>query len=258
MSAEDVKVPKILICILTTYERSGWPHPDLLDFVYSLRFNFSYATALVKAHNFIPAAGARNFFCRNMRDTDADWLLMIDNDMSPGANLLDTIKHAPEDAMVVVPRFHLWDHDAGTTKLCWGLERDPMVLPGGAGAKGHKIESGFHELTKCGTGAIFIRPALFSKIPAPWFWYTINDDQSMVATEDINFCTKVREHGYKIYGNANVEVGHHHTVNLLRLNEVLYGDGEVRPQAKEASARPRVEEEERPSESLVAVASPAD
>jgi len=97
MSNDEIKVPKILICILTTYERSGWPHPDLLDFVYSLRFNFSYATAFVKAHNFIPAAGARNFFCRNMKDTDADWLLMIDNDMSPAANLLDTIKDAPAD-----------------------------------------------------------------------------------------------------------------------------------------------------------------
>src|SRR5579872_5096898 len=142
MHSQDIKVPKILICILTTYERSGWPHPDLLDFVYSLRFNFSYATAFVKAHNFIPAAGARNFFCRNMKDTDADWLLMIDNDMSPGPDLLDTIKDAPEDAMVVVPRFHLWDHNAGTTKLCWGLERDATDLPGGEGAKGYKIDSG--------------------------------------------------------------------------------------------------------------------
>ena len=240
MIDKEVEIPKILICILTTYERSGWPHPDLLDFVYSLRFNFSYATAFVKAHNFIPAAGARNFFCRNMKDSDADWLLMIDNDMSPPPNLLDTIKNAPADAMAVVPKFHLWDHDAGTTKLCWGLEREPEMHPDGV--KGFKLASGFHELTKCGTGSIFIRPALLGRIPEPWFWYTYNDDQSLVATEDINFCLKIREHGYKVYGNAEVEVGHHHTVNLARLNGILYEENK-------ASNNPR--QPENPSDSTL-------
>src|SRR6266704_4629476 len=97
--------PKILMCVFTTYERTGWPNKALLEFVEWLRQdpNPRYAVNVVNANNFIPVAGARNFFAKRVRDSGADWLLMIDNDMSPPHNLLDTIKDAPADADIVVP-----------------------------------------------------------------------------------------------------------------------------------------------------------
>lgn len=250
--SEEIKVPKILICVLTTYERSGWPHPKLLEFVYTLPYNMDYATRMVSVHNCIPAAGARNWFCENMllSDPQPDWILMLDNDMSPPANLLDTIKDAPADAAVIVPRFHLWDHDAGTTKICWGF-------PDAAFDESKKLEMQpkFYELTKCGTGAIFIKPEVFRKVPRPWFFYTIDEMQRMIATEDVNFSLKVIEHGFKIYGNAKVEVGHHHTVDLMRLNGILYKnvDKPDNPVAESES-----KQAESPSEaSVVAVESPS-
>jgi len=219
MSAEP-NVPKIMIAILTTYERHGWPTKDLADWLACLRNNAHYAWQHTFCHNFIPAAGGRNTIANSFKDCGADWILMIDNDMSPPMNLLDAIKNAPADAMVVVPKFFLWDETNLSLKLCWGWDdgTEPKDLATGK----VKIESKYYELFKCGTGAIFIRPEVFQKIPAPWFFYSYDEMKNMTATEDINFCLRLREHGMKIYGFGGLTVGHHHTVNLAALARLLY------------------------------------
>jgi GT2 family glycosyltransferase len=223
ISNEEIKVPKILICVLCHYERSGWIQPGLMDFLVGLRFNMDYATVVAKAFNFIPAAGARNFFGEQVKNADPqpDWILMLDNDMEPSGNLLDTIKDAPKDAMVVVPKFHLWDADRLTTKLCWGLD-DSKLERFPDGRSGFKIEKKYYELTKCGTGAIFIKPEVFHKIEAPWFEYKYDKLGNMAGTEDITFCEKVIAAGMKIYGYGGIQVKHHHTVELSLINRILY------------------------------------
>ncbi len=211
-------VPRILIFVLTTYERTGWVQKDLAQFLIGLRENMAYATQIMFIHNSIPAAGARNYIGRLMcsaKGTLPDWVCMIDNDMAPPANLLDTIKAAPADAAVAVPAFHLWDGDERRTKLCWGMD-DRQV----AAIRGCIDPGKFYPLTKCGTGVIFIRPKLFRKVPAPWFWYTYNEDMHMTSTEDINFALKAREHGLKLYGKGGIVVGHHHTVDLALVDKI--------------------------------------
>jgi hypothetical protein len=215
MNNQKKTVPQILIIVFSTYERTGWYHPDLAAFLESLRENRNYATLYSKAHNFIPIDGGRNTAANNYKGVGADWLLMIDNDMSPPLNILDCIKDAPEDAAVVVPKFYLWDEDKLKVKLCWGMQTAD------GGDMVNHLEPGWHELTHCGTGLIFIRPEVFQKVPAPWFWRTYDEMVNMQSTEDINFAHKVREHGFKIYGNGKYEVGHHHTCNLSAVNRAI-------------------------------------
>jgi len=222
---EDIKVQKILICVLCHYERSGWIQPGLMDFLVGLRYNMEYATVVVKAFNFIPAAGARNFFAEQVRlaDPPPDWVLMLDNDMEPPNNLLDTIKDAPKDAAIIVPKFHLWDADKLTTKLCWGLDESKLEkMPDGK--MGFKIEKKYYDLTKCGTGAIFIKPEVFNKVEKPWFEYRYDAIGNMTGTEDITFCEKAIAAGLKIYGYGGIQVKHHHTVELSLINKILYAE----------------------------------
>ncbi len=235
---DTADVPKIMIAVLSTYERHGWPTKDLADWLACLRNNPNYAWQHSFCHNFIPAAGARNTIANSFKDCGADWILMLDNDMSPPLRLLDTIKNAPADAMVVVPKFFLWDETNISLKLCWGWHPgtepvDPLT--------GHvKLESKYYELHQCGTGAIFIRPEVFQKLPAPWFFYSYDAMNNMTSTEDINFCVKLREAGMKIYGFGGLTVGHHHTVNLAALARLLF---DVRQEAvsQETPASPAVE-----------------
>lgn len=238
MTEDYPVIPKVLIAILTTHERVGWPTKQLADWLGNLRCNPSYAWQHTFAHNFIPAAGARNTIAKNFKDCGADWILMLDNDMVPPDNLLDAIKEAPSDAGVVVPKFYLWDETQRKVTLCWGIE-NPALTPSGHVA----IDSDkYYLLNKCGTGAIFVRPEVFQKVPPPWFFYTYDDDANMTATEDINFALKIREHGIKIYGFGGVTVGHYHNVNLAILAQVLFDkkSSEVAERPSPASVDDRV------------------
>lgn len=208
-------ITKVLICVLTTHERGGWVNRHLLEWLVNLRFNPNYQTHVTTAHNFIPAASARNFFCKHVKDLEPrpDWLLMIDNDMVPCDNMLDAIKSAPADASIVVPRFVMWDEGKPRMSLCWGM--DAEIVPEKDGHQIFTVEPGtYYPLTKCGSGAIFIRPEVFDKIDMPYFWYDYNEDGGMCATEDINFCKKVRAAGLKLYGSGSHDCGHFHNVNL--------------------------------------------
>jgi|SRR5215472_1416748 len=203
--------PKILFGILSTYERQGWIHPSILQFFADLPFTQGNAYRVVPVHNFMPAASGRNVFCKQVKDTDCDWVCMIDNDMSMPKNLIDTLKDAPADASIVVPAFYAWAQSELKLTLCWGMDNVPDSNPTA------KLASGFHELTKAGTGVIFIRPEVFRKLAYPYFTYLYNEDQGMCGTEDIQFCLRAREAGFKIYGNADVIVGHYHNVDLSTL-----------------------------------------
>lgn len=198
---------KIIFAVLSTYERSGWIHPSILQFFCDLPFNKGYAFRMIPVHNFIPAASGRNVLAKQIKDTEADWLCMIDNDMNLPANFLETIKEAPEDASIIVPSFYMWSQSDLKLTLCWGMDNVENGVVS-------KLDPGFHELTKCGTGAIFIKPKVFQALAYPYFKYLHNDDGGQVGTEDIQFCLQAREKGFKIYGNSAMRVGHWHTLDL--------------------------------------------
>lgn len=203
---------KVVFGILSTYERNGWHHPSITQFFADLPFKTGFGFRVIPIHNFVPAAAGRNVFCRETKDTDADWICMIDNDMAVPPNLLDTVTDVPTDAGIVVPAFYLWDQTLANLTLCWGVDGDD-----GRARAVAKFGPGFHELSKCGTGVIFIRPAVFRELPYPYFTYLYNADQGMAGTEDIQFTLRAREKGFKIYGNASVNVGHYHSVELSML-----------------------------------------
>ena len=215
---------KILCAILTTYERQGWVTKELAQFVADFPLmEAGYAARFIFCHNFMPAAAARNVFSKQSKDMETDWLCLIDNDMVPPSNLFDTIKGAPEDAGIVVPVFYCWDNGGAKLTLCWGLDKEP---PKDGNGLGH-FTPGFHELSKCGTGVIFIRPWVFNKIAYPYFTYVYNGDAGMAGTEDIQFCLKAREAGVKIYGRADIGVGHFHSVDLSVMAKLIFDRKEL-------------------------------
>lgn len=254
---------KIVCGVLSTYERHGWHHPSITQFFADLPFQTGYAFRMVPINNFQPAASGRNVFCKNFKDADCDWVCMIDNDMAVPANLFDTVKDAPADAGIIVPTFYLWDQSASKVTLCWGVDVEPAQMVLGSPVK--SFPPGFHELTKCGTGVIFIRPSLLRSVPYPYFKYVYNEDQGMVGTEDIQFCFKAREIGHKIYGNTAVKVGHYHSVELSMLwgwAESVYGKNNgisvyALDKNSPAGVVSEIEDAVGPTVPLVAQASPA-
>lgn len=209
---------KILFGILSTHERDGWHHPSINQFFNDLAHNPDGIGWLnIPVHQFIPAAAGRNTFCHQAKDCDADWVCMIDNDMTLPGNLLDAIKNAPEDADIVCPRFYMWNETELKLVLCWGVEITKEEEAANYGIR--HFDPGYHELTKCGTGVLFVRPRVFQEMQFPYFRYTYDGTGNQTGTEDIQFCLAARKKGFKIYGTTAVKVGHNKTVDLMRMSE---------------------------------------
>lgn len=274
---------RVLICVLTTHERNGWVCPALCEWLTDLPIsgynNVEYAVTYAK--NFVPAASARNFLGRKVKESDPkpDWVLMMDNDMPPPKNLFDCVINAPKDAMVVVPQMQMWDEGKPSVTLCWGM--DESIAPKQGNDQRYTIEPDkWYELTKCGTGIIFIRPEVFERLSMPYFWYPLNADQGIEGTEDVTFTQKVvglrcakcgvlkKDHitnghefdnaGMKIYGYSGCIAGHYHNVNLAVVAHYLYGEKPLTPQSKgDTSSMKSSHSPECPSGECVAAASPA-
>ena len=256
--------PKVLITVLTTYERHGWPTKAIAEWFDYLRMrgaDLPYVTRIVFADNFVPAAAARNHVSKVfLENSDAEWLMMIDNDMAPPHTILDCLIGAPEEADVIVPRFWIWDGGVGAPVLAWGvLSEDPKQPEVNA----LFVSKGFVELRKCGTGCIFIRRSALEKIAKPYFWYPANEDGGYTATEDIMFCEKLRTAGGRIFGNGDFEVGHFHNIDISKVAQAVYyrpsslcPDGE-KPNAVDTKGKIVPEAEESPSYASVTAASPA-
>lgn len=242
---------KVVFGILSTYERNGWHHPSITQFFADLPFKTGFGYRMVPVSNFVPAASGRNVFCKNFKDSDADWLCMMDNDMAIPENLLDAVKDAPADAGIVVPAFYLWDQTQSKLVLCWGVDEEPAK-----NGPTRQFGPGFHELAKCGTGVIFIRPSVLRAIPYPYFRYLYNEDQGMQGTEDIQFCLAARAAGLKIYGTASVSVGHYHSVELSSLWKWAESVYSVDKESSESVTSVHLDAES-PSVPQAAIASPA-
>ena len=206
----EPSILKLIFGVFSTYERNGWIQPSILQFFCDLPFRKDVAYRMIPVHNFVPCASGRNQLCKNSKDCkDVDWIVMIDNDMELRGDFLDTVKDAPADADIVAPSFYMWNQSELNLALCWGLDSAPDGIA--------TFGPGFHELTKCGTGAIFIKPHVFRKLEYPYFRYLHNEDGGQTGTEDIQFCVAARNAGFKIYGNAGIHVGHYKSIEIGRL-----------------------------------------
>lgn len=67
------------------------------------------------------------------------------------------------------------------------------------------------ELFKCAgvpTGCMLIDLQAVQTIPHPWFDLTYFEDGSLNIGEDIYFCQKLIEHGYEIWCDPTIQIGH--------------------------------------------------
>ena len=71
-----------------------------------------------------------------------------------------------------------------------------------------EVVTDFKEVEAIGTGCLLVKTDVFRSMDSPWFEYTCSDDKGHMHTEDIVFCRKAKEKGYKIYCDGNINCGH--------------------------------------------------
>ena len=67
----------------------------------------------------------------------------------------------------------------------------------------------FKEVEGIGTGCLLIKRAVFESIKCPWFEYKWNGEPTgKMITEDLIFCDKAKNAGFKIYCDGKIRCGH--------------------------------------------------
>lgn len=137
---------------------------------------------------------ARNDIVKAMK---GDWLLFIDSDMTFSADSLNQLlKHLEAGADIVgglcfrrVPDYNptLYQQLDGQLKWQWlhDYPRDSLF-----------------EVDATGSAFILIKKRVFDKMPYPWYEYV--EDLS----EDLYFCHKAKQLGFKILIDSSVKIGH--------------------------------------------------
>lgn len=77
--------------------------------------------------------------------------------------------------------------------------------------------NGLLECDVVGMGAAMISTEVLEAIEPPWFQYEVyKKTGEQTVTEDVPFCRKVKQAGYRIYTDINLECGHLTSVTITR------------------------------------------
>lgn len=201
----------------------GYCHTGLLchPFVESL-VNLSFYDA---KHNHIIRAivsvgdayipDARNLLVKKFLGLGGDWLLSVDHDMTFPANFADVmlgLAEANPDKKIIGALYFNWLDD----KKLWStwMEKTDKAL---FTTVTWLDPDCFKELSACGMGATIIHRTVFEEIAKRtqgdnWTWYGHdlydNGQGPERLGEDLTFCKRAMDAGFKIWGYSGLTLGH--------------------------------------------------
>lgn len=162
----------------------------------------------------------RNNLVKDARDLGADWLLQLDSDYSFDPNFLQMImRNADKDGKNMI--FGLYSN-IGAFKKDGSFEVIDCIYRETSDGKFQNIsikDNGqLVEVDASGTGLFLSHVSVYDKIPYPWFWVTLfqNDDgTTQMMNEDLSFCRFARMSGFKLWCDPMAEAHHYKNVPLL-------------------------------------------
>lgn len=164
-------------------------------------------------------ATARNNIAQRAIDEEADYVLMVDNDVVLPEDALINLLDDPKD--VCLGYYAHRDNDniyRGKTCVC------KLTDPYGNKYINYPLESEYTSeelkilreqgITKMqihggGMGCALIKVDVFRKLRYPWYnWVNYAGDQRGMLSEDLYFCEQLRSHRIPVYTDARVACGH--------------------------------------------------
>ncbi|KKQ75523.1 MAG: hypothetical protein US97_C0039G0012 [Microgenomates group bacterium GW2011_GWF1_38_5] len=120
-------------------------------------------------------------------------LFFVDSDQCFSADVLERLLSREADIIAAPYKYR---NESGDWVLC---------LTEKSNAHEKEIPDKLFTAYAAGTGCMLIKMSVFDKIPRPWF--TLGPPE-MQTGEDIFFCKKAQEYGYKIWVDPSVEISH--------------------------------------------------
>lgn len=158
-------------------------------------------------------ATARNSIAQRSINLNADYVLMVDNDVVlPKAALMNLLDD-PKD--VCLGYYAHRDNDniyRGRTSVCkLGWFNYPLESEYTAEELRNLCDSGIYktEIHGGGMGCALIRTDIFRILGYPWYdWVNYADDHRGMLSEDLFFCEKCKNGNIRIYTDTRVGCGH--------------------------------------------------
>ena len=158
-------------------------------------------------------ATARNAIAQKAIDLEADYVLMVDNDVILPKDALINLLDDPKD--VCLGYYAHRDTDnvyRGRTCVCkLGWFNYPLESEFTAEEMKALRDSGSHkiEIHGGGMGCALIRTGIFRRLSYPWYdWVNYADDNRGMLSEDIYFTEKCKNSGVKVHTDTRVGCGH--------------------------------------------------
>ena len=164
-------------------------------------------------------ATARNRCAKKAIELGAEYLMMVDNDVTPPRDaLLNLLAHDVD----VCSGFYMHrssDTNAVTDRTCicklhrpdgWFYFDYPLESEWTAPELREKREAGEYllQIHGGGMGCILIRTSVFQKVPYPWFKWIDYGEGINQLSEDLFFCESCRNEEIPIYADTRVACGH--------------------------------------------------
>ena len=204
---------KILIAV-PTFENI---YPDTFKSIYDLdKAGHECLFEFVRGYD---CATARNSIAQISLDKEADYVLMVDNDVVLPKDALVNLLDEPKEVCLGFYAHRDGDNIyRGRTCVC------KLNTPRGDKYFNYPLESEYTAeelafLRECGTtkiqihgggmGCAFINTSVFKRIKYPWYdWVNYKDAKRGMLSEDLYFCEECRKIRIPIYTDTRVNCGH--------------------------------------------------
>lgn len=210
------KQTHVMVAVFTEEERRGWVNPRLTTELMRIALDPRVRISYVPIHGVHPVDAARNMAVEDFfLKSDAQILVLFDNDVYPPSDILDAILGMPEACDIAVMPYWVWGADDFTVP-CFGKWIDgTMVAPDPA-----TLVPGWQIMGSGGTGCMFIKRRVFTggKLTAPFFKIVSDARKGQVVSEDIYFTGRATEAGLQVWVNTDYICSHLRTLDLKEVN----------------------------------------
>ena len=186
--------------IFVAIPNTGYIHKALAEWMVHCEARKDYHITWFLPVDFPVDVNRNNIVNSFLKNKTCDWLLMVDSDLIPPTYVLDMIPQLEKEDIKIC---------SALTHMQKGDEVFPTVFKEKGKGFEYKIESGINyadinQVAVVGTGCLWIHREVVEKLEKPLFQFKYYPDGTRAQGEDISFCAKAEEAGYKTYVDPRV------------------------------------------------------
>jgi GT2 family glycosyltransferase len=158
-------------------------------------------------------ATARNNIAQHAIDIDADYVLMVDNDVVLPTDTLVNLLDDPRDVCLGYyahrNRDNRYTGRVSVCKLGWYNYPLESEYTAEEMAEERSLENYKIRIHGGGMGCALIRTDVFRKIQYPWYdWVNYSDENRGMLSEDLYFCEQCKHAGIPVFTDSRAGCGH--------------------------------------------------